>query len=55
MGEYKTLKLSREFLPGDDREQIYWFAPQLDFTLVRILNIDERKSDLTLKSFEFLD
>lgn len=55
MGEYKTLKLSREFLPGDGREQIYWFAPQLDFTLVRILNIDERKSDLTLKSFEFLD
>jgi len=55
LGEYRTLKLSREFSPDDAREQIYWFAPQLDFTLVRILNSGERRSDLALKSFEFLD
>ena len=54
-GTFNTLKVEREFLPEEEREQIYWFAPDLDFSIVRILNTDGRKSDLLLKSLEFGD
>ena len=55
MGEYRTIKLSRQFPSENKKEQIYWFAPELDFSIVRILNTDKRSSDLTLQSFEFID
>ena len=54
-GTFNTLKVEREFLPKEDREQIYWFAPELDFSIVRILNNNGRKSDLLLKNLEFGD
>ena len=54
-GIFNTLRVEREFLPEEEREQIYWFAPDLDFSIVRILNTDGRKSDLLLKSLEFGD
>ena len=54
-GTFNTLKVEREFLPKEDREQIYWFAPELDFSIVRILNSDGRKSDLLLKNLVFDD
>ena len=55
LGSFNALRLRREFLPEEEREQVYWFAPELDFIIVRILNIDGRKSDLLLKSLEFID
>ena len=54
-GIFNTLRVEREFLPEEEREQIYWFAPDLDFSIVRILNTDGRKSDLLLKSLEVGD
>ena len=54
-GKFNALKVVREFSPEEDREQIYWFAPDLDFSIVRILNVDGRESDLSLKSLEFFD
>tara|TARA_B100000029_G_scaffold124625_1_gene118098 strand:- start:42 stop:737 length:696 start_codon:yes stop_codon:yes gene_type:complete len=54
-GTFNTLKVEREFLPEEKREQIYWFAPDLDFSIVRIFNKDGRESDLLLKSLEFDD
>ena len=54
-GTFNTLRVEREFPPEEKREQIYWFAPDLDFSIVRILNTDGRKSDLLLKSLEFGD
>ena len=54
-GTFNTLKVVREFLPEEDREQIYWFAPELDFSIVRILNNDGRESDLLLKNLVFDD
>ena len=54
LGKFNTLKVEREFLPEEDREQIYWFAPELDFSIVRILDTNNgRTSDLSLKSLEF--
>ena len=56
LGTFNTLKVEREFLPEEDREQIYWFAPELDFSIVRILDTNNgRTSDLLLKSLEFAD
>ena len=56
LGTFNTLKVEREFLPKEDREQIYWFAPELDFSIVRILDTNNgRTSDLLLKSQEFVD
>ena len=55
LGIFNTLRVERQFLPEEEREQIYWFAPDLDFSIVRILNNDGRKSDLLLKSIEFGD
>ena len=55
MGKFKALKISRDFPIGEEREQVYWFAPELDFNVVRILNNDGRKSDLILKTLEFID
>ena len=55
LGKFNSLKIVREFSPEEDREQIYWFAPDLDFAIVRILNTGKRKSDLLLKSLEFID
>ena len=54
-GTFNTLRVEREFPPEEEREQIYWFAPDLDFSIVRISNTDGRKSDLLLKSLEFSD
>ena len=54
-GKYNTLKVERKFPPEDNRKQIYWFAPDLDFSIVRILNVDGRKSDLLLKKLEFIN
>ena len=55
LGIFNSLRVERQFLPEEEREQIYWFAPDLDFSIVRILNNDGRKSDLLLKSIEFGD
>ena len=56
LGTFNTLKVEREFLPEEDREQIYWFAPELAFSIVRILDTNNgRTSDLLLKSLEFAD
>ena len=55
-GIFNALKVEREFSPEEDREQIYWFAPELDFSIVRILDTNNgRTSDLLLKSQEFVD
>jgi len=55
LGVFDTLRVERQFLPEEEREQIYWFAPDLDFSIVRIVNNDGRKSDILLKSIEFGD
>ena len=54
-GKFNALKVIREFSAEEDRKQIYWFAPDLDFSIVRILNVDGRESDLLLKRLEFFD
>ena len=38
-----TVKVSRERLEDQDREQIFWLAPDLDFAIIQILNDDGKR------------
>ena len=43
LGDYMTIKVSRERLEDQDREQIFWLAPDLDFAIIQILNDDGKR------------
>ena len=43
LGDYMTVKVSRERLEDQDREQIFWLAPDLDFAIIQILNDDGKR------------
>ena len=55
MGEFLTYKVERIFSKGNERAQIFWLAPELDFAVIRILNIDGRETDIKIKTFKILD
>ena len=55
MGEFLTYKVERIFSKGSERAQIFWLAPELDFAVIRILNIDGRETDIKIKTFKILD
>jgi|TARA_B110000914_G_scaffold198766_1_gene189378 hypothetical protein len=55
LGNFSTYKVSRNFPQGDERSQTFWLAPELDFAIIRILNIDGRETDIKIKSFEIID
>lgn len=55
MGQLRALKVSRIFLEGEDRKQIYWLSPEFDFSIVKIIDENkERKSDIRIKSISNL-
>ena len=54
MGDMEALKVSRVFLKGENRKQIYWLSPKYDFSIVKIIDESaERKSDVRIKSISF--
>ena len=54
MGDMEALKVSRLFLKGENRKQIYWLSPKYDFSIVKIIDESaERKSDVRIKSISF--
>ncbi len=55
IGNFNCVKVVRKFSSDEDRDQIYWFAPKLDFSIVRIYDRNDRESDLLLKDLEFGD
>ena len=55
MGEFLSYKVGRIFPKGSERSQTFWLAPELDFTVIRILNVDGRKTDIRLKTFKIID
>ena len=54
LGIFKAYKVVRIFPDGDERAQTYWLAPKLDFSIIRILNVDGRETDIRIKSFEII-
>ncbi len=55
MGNFLSYKVERVFSEKSERSQIFWLAPELDFAVIRILNIDGRKTDIRMESFEILN
>ena len=55
MGNFLSYKVERVFSEKSERSQIFWLAPELDFAVNRILNIDGRKTDIRMESFEILN
>ena len=44
LGEYLTIKVTRlRQQAGDNREQVFWLAPDLDFAIIQILNDDGKR------------
>jgi hypothetical protein len=55
MGEFLSYKVERVFPKGSQREQKFWLAPELDFAIIRILDINGRETSFEVKSFKILD
>lgn len=55
LGDFLSYKVERVFSKESKRAQSFWIAPELDFAIIRILNIDGQEADIKMKSFEILD
>jgi hypothetical protein len=55
MGEFLSYKVERVFPKESQRAQEFWLAPKLDFAIIRILDINGRKTSFEVKSFKILD
>ena len=56
MGNYLAYKVSRRFEPGNTRSQVFWLAPDLDFSVIKIFNDDGRREiEITMKSLKEMD
>ena len=53
IGDYLAYKVSRRFEPRNTRSQVFWLAPSLDFSVIKILNDDGRREiEMKMKFFE---
>ena len=56
MGDYQSYKVSRRYNEGEEKSQIFWLAPDLDFSVIKIFNDDGRRPvTFKMKSFEEID
>ena len=51
-GVYEAYRVTREFEEGSERLQIFWLAPQLDYSVIKIVDKNDRESEIKLKTFE---
>ena len=52
LGEFEAIKVARVRSDEDPREQIFWFAPALDFSLIKIINDDgKQKRELIISAY----
>ena len=53
LGDYLSYKVSRRYESGDNKSQVFWLAPDLDFSVIKILNDDgKREVEIKMKSFK---
>ena len=56
MGSYLSYKVSRRYDPGESKSQIFWLAPDLDFSVIQIFNDDgKRATEIKIKSLKDID
>ena len=51
-GTYDAFKVSRQFDKGSERSQIFWLAPVLDFSVIKIYDKNDREVEIKIKNFE---
>ncbi len=51
-GKYDAYRVTRQFEEGSDRLQIFWLAPELDYAVIKIVDKNDRRSEIKLKTFE---
>ena len=56
MGDFLTYKVSRRYEEGENKSRIFWLAPDLDFSVIKIFNDDGRRPiTIEMKSFKEID
>ena len=56
MGDFLTYKVSRRYEEGENKSQIFWLAPDLDFSVIKIFNDDGRRPiTIEMRSFKEID
>tara|TARA_B100000965_G_C19416489_1_gene680154 strand:- start:66 stop:761 length:696 start_codon:yes stop_codon:yes gene_type:complete len=56
MGSYLSYKVSRRYDSGESKSQIFWLAPDLDFSVIQIFNDDgKRAAEIKIKSLAEID
>ena len=51
-GTYEAFKVSRQFEEGSERSQVFWLAPDLDFSVIKIYDKNDREVEIKIKNFE---
>ena len=51
-GTYDAFKVTRQFEEGSERSQVFWLAPDLDFSVIKIYDKNEREVEIKIKNFE---
>lgn len=52
LGTFEAYKVSRKFSETSDRSQIFWLAPSLDFSVIKIYDKNDREIEIKIKEFE---
>ena len=56
MGNYLAYKVSRRYEEDEAKSQVFWLAPELDFSVIKIFNDDGRRPiTVEMKSFKEID
>ena len=51
-GTYDAFKVSRQFEKSSERSQVFWLAPDLDFSVIKIYDKNDREVEIKIKDFE---
>ena len=51
-GTYKAYKVSRKFNDDSDRSQVFWLAPDLDYSVIKIYDKNDREVEIKIKDFQ---
>ena len=51
-GTYEAYKVSRKFNDESDRSQVFWLAPDLDYSIIKIYDKNDREVEIKIKDFQ---
>ena len=52
LGVFEAYKVSRKFSEDSKRSKIFWLAPGLDFSVIKIYDKNDREVEIKIKEFE---